>query len=75
MPIQSNYSDQQVETLLAELLAVLERHKTGTNLSLVVLGNMITHLINAQIAPSQRKMIAASFADALVKSINDGRAH
>ena len=53
MPQISRYSDEQVEQLLAELLNVLEKHKAPTDLSLMVLGNMVTNLINTSIAPAQ----------------------
>ncbi|HGY7813001.1 TPA: YejL family protein, partial [Escherichia coli] len=61
MPQISRYSDEQVEQLLAELLNVLEKHKAPTDLSLMVLGNMVTNLINTSIAPAQRQAIANSF--------------
>lgn len=54
MPQISRYSDEQVEQLLAELLNILEKHKAPTDLSLMVLGNMVTNLINTSIAPAQR---------------------
>ena len=74
MPQISRYSDEQVEQLLAELLNVLEKHKAPTDLSLMVLGNMVTNLINT-IAPAQRQAIANSFARALQSSINEDKAH
>lgn len=55
MPQISRYSDEQVEQLLAELLNILEKHKAPTDLSLMVLGNMVTNLINTSIAPAQRR--------------------
>ena len=75
MPQISRYSDEQVEQLLAELLNVLEKHKAPTDLSLMVLGNMVTNLINTSIAPAQRQAIAISFARALQSSINEDKAH
>ncbi len=75
MPQISRYSDEQVEQLLAELLNVLEKHKAPTDLSLMVLGNMVTNLINTSIAPAQRQAIANSFARALQSSINEDKAH
>ena len=73
MPQISRYSNEQVEQLLAELLNVLEKHKAPTDLSLMVLGNMVTNLINTSIAPAQA--IANSFASALQSSINEDKAH
>lgn len=55
MPQLSRYSDEHVEQLLSELLSVLEKHKAPTDLSLMVLGNMVTNLINTSVAPAQRR--------------------
>ncbi|MCU3447884.1 YejL family protein, partial [Enterobacter hormaechei subsp. steigerwaltii] len=55
MPQHSRYSDEHVEQLLSELVNVLEKHKTPTDLSLMVLGNMVTNLINTSVAPAQRQ--------------------
>lgn len=60
MPQISRYSDEHVEQLLNEMLNVLEKHKAPTDLSLMVLGNMVTNLINTSIAPAQRRAIANS---------------
>ncbi len=75
MPQISRYSDEQVEQLLAELLNVLEKHKAPTDLSLMVLGNMVTNLINTSIAPAQRRGNCQLFARALQSSINEDKAH
>ncbi|WP_368912658.1 YejL family protein [Proteus mirabilis] len=75
MPQKSRYSDEQVEQLLAELVSVLEKHHTPTDLSLMVLGNMVTNLINTSIAPAQRMLIADSFVHALRTSIDEGNIH
>lgn len=75
MPQHSRYSDENVEQLLSELVNVLEKHKTPTDLSLMVLGNMVTNLINTSVAPAQRQAIAKSFAQALQSSVSDDQAH
>ncbi|MBW7984652.1 YejL family protein [Enterobacillus tribolii] len=75
MPQSSRYSDEQVEQLLTKLVQVLEHDQTPTDLSLMVLGNMVTNLINTSIAPAQRHAIARSFAEALQASIREDRAH
>ncbi|END4893115.1 YejL family protein [Citrobacter freundii] len=75
MPQISRYSDEHVEQLLNEMLNVLEKHKAPTDLSLMVLGNMVTNLINTSIASAQRQAIANSFARALQSSVNDDQAH
>ncbi|AIN20310.1 hypothetical protein CH64_1144 [Yersinia rohdei] len=75
MPQSSRYSDEHVEKLLSELVSVLEKHRTPTDLSLMVLGNMVTNLINTSIAPAQRKVLARSFAEALQASVREDKAH
>ncbi|MDE9567052.1 YejL family protein, partial [Xenorhabdus bovienii] len=55
MPQSSRYSDEKVEHLLTELVNVFEKNHTPTDLTLMVLGNMVTNLINTSIAPAQRK--------------------
>ena len=75
MPQSSRYSDEHVEQILSELTTVLEKHRAPTDLSLMVLGNMVTNLINTSVAPTQRKAIAGSFAGALQASIREDKAH
>ncbi len=75
MPQLSRYSDEHVEQLLSELVNVLEKHHTPTDLSLMVLGNMVTNLINTSVAPAQRKTLARSFAEALQASVREDKAH
>ena len=75
MPQSSRYSDEHVEKLLAELVSVLEKNRTPTDLSLMVLGNMVTNLINTSVAPSQRAHIAESFARARQSSVSEDKAH
>jgi len=73
MPQLSRYSDERVEALLTEMVNVLEKHKAPTDLSLMVLGNMVT--INTSISPAQRQALAHSFAEALKSSIHQDDAH
>ena len=49
MPITSKYSTEQIESLVNELLAVLQRQKTPVDLSLIALGNLTTHLITERL--------------------------
>ncbi|KAA5973006.1 YejL family protein [Pantoea sp. M_9] len=75
MPQSSRYSDERVEQLLAQLAQILEKDKAPVDLSLMVLGNMVTNLINTDIAPAQRRSLARSFAEALQSSVRDDNAH
>lgn len=75
MPQSSRYSDEQIEHLLLELVKVLEKYKAPTDLSLIVLGNMVTNLINTTVTLTKRKTIAESFAQALLASVNEEKIH
>ena len=75
MPQSSRYSDERVEKLLAQMAQILEKDKAPTDLSLMVLGNMVTNLINTSVSPAQRRSLAKSFAEALQSSVRDDTAH
>ncbi|MFD2177292.1 YejL family protein [Veronia pacifica] len=68
MPVISKYQDKNVEQILSDVVNVLESHKTSNDLSLMVVGNIATNLINSLPAP-QRKVIAEKFAQALLASV------
>ncbi|GAD81235.1 YejL family protein [Vibrio ezurae] len=71
MPITSKYSDEKVETMLAEIATVLEKHESTPELSLMLVGNIATNVLNQNVAKGQRKIIAKTFADALIASVDD----
>ena len=75
MTQHSRYRYEHGEQLLSELVNAMEKHKTPTELSLLVLGTMVTNLINTSVAPAQRQAIAKSFAQALQSSVSDDQAH
>lgn len=75
MAQSSRYSTERVEKILAEMVQVLESNQTPTDLSLMVLGNMVTNLLNTSVSPAQRQAMARSFADALQASVRDDKAH
>lgn len=71
MPINSKYTDQKVEQILAEIAAVLKKHEASADLSLMITGNMATNILNSDVPKSQRKLIAEKFSQALLSSIDD----
>ncbi|MGL5284921.1 hypothetical protein SAMN05880558_106124 [Aeromonas sp. RU39B] len=73
MPIVSKYKNEQFDALMNDLITVLEQHKAPVDLSLMVLGNLTTNIINGQLAPAQRQAIAEKFVQALTASIDTGR--
>ncbi|MGC9421642.1 YejL family protein [Vibrio sp.] len=71
MPITSKYSDKQVETILTEIAAVLDKHHASPELTLMIAGNIATNVLNHDVASSQRKAIAEKFAQALTSSLQN----
>ncbi|MGL4472984.1 MAG: YejL family protein [Shewanella sp.] len=69
MAIQSKYTNIQVESLIAELMAVMDKHQAPTDLRLMVLGNCVTHVLETQVAAKARSTVAEQFAKALEKSV------
>ena len=69
MAIQSKYSNTQVEALITEMLALLNKHQAPTDLSLMVLGNCVTHLLVKKVPAESRKVVAEQFAKALTQSL------
>jgi len=70
MAVNSKYTNEQVESLIMQLLTVLENNRSKADLSLMALGNAATSVINNSVSASQRKHVAASFAKALESSID-----
>lgn len=70
MPQQSRYSDSEFEALMNKVIFTLEENNANRDLQLMVLGNVITHIINTQVDKNNRKAMAEQFASVLVKSIN-----
>ena len=69
MAIISKY-EKEFDQLLGDLEAVMDKQGAPADLRLMVLGNLATHIINHQIAPGQRKIIADKFAKVLTASVN-----
>ena len=69
MPINSKYTNDQVEQIITDLLAVLSRHDANLELSLMTLGNAVSHIIGHSVPKAQQAQIADSFNQALKASL------
>ena len=69
MAVNSKYQDKHVDAVINDMIAVLEKHQAPLDLSLMVLGNMVTNLLNAQVGESQRVALAQVFSQALMDSV------
>lgn len=70
MPVTSKYDDKQVERIISDVVNVLEQHDASTDLSLMVVGNVATNILNQNIPAAQRQAFAEKFAQALLSSID-----
>ena len=73
MAIQSKYQDKQIDAILNDMIAVLEKHQAPFDLSLIVLGNMTTNLLTGSLGKQQQKVLAQAFSEALLNSINTAK--
>ncbi|MEC6882415.1 YejL family protein [Photobacterium piscicola] len=69
MPITSKYSTKKVEQIIDDVFYVLDKHKTSPELALMVVGDIATNIINANVPVAQREVLAQKFAKALQASI------
>ena len=70
MPIISKYSNEKIENILEDVMEVLHKNDVSVDLSLMVLGNTLTHIINSQVPTHKRKEIGEKFTKAFSASIN-----
>lgn len=71
MPITSKYTNKKVEQIIDDVFDVLEKHDASAELALMIMGNITTNVINADVPASQRKAIAEKFSQALLSSIKE----
>ncbi|WP_354625102.1 DUF1414 domain-containing protein [Psychromonas sp. MME2] len=69
MPIISKYSNKKIEKILNEVLQVLHDNDVSIDLSLMILGNSITHIINNNVPVNKRAEIGEKFVDAFTASL------
>ncbi|MGQ0287067.1 DUF1414 domain-containing protein [Pasteurellaceae bacterium 22721_9_1] len=69
MASNSKYQDKQIDVISNDIIAVLEKHQASTELSLIVLGNMVSNLLISSVGKSQQIALAQAFSDALMDSV------
>lgn len=73
MATNSKFQDKQVDAILNDMISVLEKHQAPVDLSLVVLGNMVTNLLNSSVGSQQRIALAEAFSKALINSVQNNK--
>lgn len=74
MPIVSKYSTDQIEKIVNTLLELLRAQDATTELSLMCLGNTISHIISTSVPEAQRLDVATQFGQALKDAVS-GKKH
>ena len=70
MAIISKYSNNKIENILDDVMEVLHKNDVSVDLSLMVLGNGITHILNSQVPAHKREEVSKQFINALSSSIS-----
>lgn len=71
MPQQSKYSGEDFDIIFQDIITVLEKHQPKPDLSLMVLGNTITHVLNHQVKPEIKREMAEKFCQVLLSSVKE----
>jgi hypothetical protein len=69
MPQRSKYTDKQFEAAMNDIIVALEKNKADRDLSLMVLGNVITQIFQHQFTPENRVKGVQKFTEVLNKSV------
>ncbi|MFC0323844.1 DUF1414 domain-containing protein [Gallibacterium melopsittaci] len=69
MAAHSKYSNKEIEALMNEMISTLEKHQAPVDLSLIVLGDMVSNLLLSSVKESQRLPLAKAFSEALLNSL------
>ena len=69
MPIVSKYSTDQIEKIVNSILEQLRQENASTELSLMCLGNTISHIIKTNVPAAQQQDVARHFSQALQDAV------
>lgn len=68
MPAKSRYTNDEFELIMQDVLKVLEQHKVSHDLSIMVLGNLVSSIIQNKIPKDARPIMIDKFCTALKTS-------
>jgi hypothetical protein len=69
MPQQSRYSDKEFEAAMQDVFVALEQNNANRDLSLMVLGNVLSNIFTQQVAPQKREAMVEQFCNVLKKAV------
>ncbi|WP_395343842.1 DUF1414 domain-containing protein [Ningiella sp. W23] len=69
MPIQSKYSNEEFDAVMQDVFVALEKHKASRDLSIMVLGNVLSNIFSQQVNEHARDDMLEQFCSVLKKSV------
>jgi len=69
MPQQSRYSDKEFEAAMQDVFVALEQNNANRDLSLMVLGNVLSNIFTQQVAPQKREAMVEQFCHVLKRAV------
>jgi uncharacterized protein YejL (UPF0352 family) len=69
MPQQSRYSNKEFEAAMQDVFSALEKNKANRDLSLMVLGNVLSNIFTQEVAPANREAMVDQFCDVLKRAV------
>ncbi|MCH8501819.1 MAG: DUF1414 domain-containing protein [Aliidiomarina sp.] len=69
MPILSKYDEARQEKLISGILDIFSADESPSDLALMTLGNVTTHIIHHHVAADKRAAIAKQFGQILLQSV------
>ncbi|EKE72249.1 DUF1414 domain-containing protein [Gallaecimonas xiamenensis] len=72
MPFQSKYDPERITNLSSDLLGLLSKEKVPVDLALMVLGNVLSNVVNDNVPAGQRAALVKQFAKTLEQSVVAG---
>ena len=70
MPQTSRFNNNEIETIMNEILIVLENHNADKDLSLIALGNVLSHIFNHSVHAEHKRELVETFSNVLRKSVS-----
>ncbi|MDT0581666.1 MULTISPECIES: DUF1414 domain-containing protein [Alteromonadaceae] len=69
MPQQSRYSNQEFEAAMQDIFDSLEKNNANRDLSLMVLGNVVSNIFVQQVPEGNREAMLNQFCDVLKRAV------
>lgn len=69
MPQQSRYSNKEFEAAMQDVFKALEENNANRDLSLMVLGNVLSNIFTQHVASENRDAMVEQFCDVLKRAV------